>query len=294
VVGVPSQGCAYWERDLKRMTNDLNRVRRTASFAIAFGLAVLVGLLLASKADQRPQPPPVVATKDRTNVLTVQRLQDSPRQSLFSILPANLDTSRCANEHERPTIAMTPLDAFAFYAAKARQAETEMASETLSAADPTDRAIGLSIQALNERNKAVAAFTEQNPRCGGRFCWYQLSEAVARAASASTDALAKLASSSDDPAVYALAFHACNPGGISPLEGQCAQLSPMQWARLEPTNAFPWIYVANAAGDKGDIATRDDALYHASQAERGDSHASVLLAAFQLDGYRSQPVEVQS
>jgi hypothetical protein len=269
--------------------------RGAASFAIAIGLAALVGWLFASKAHQRPEPAPVAATgDDGANVLKVSRLQDLAGQSLFSMVATNLNISRCANENERPATGTSLSDAFAFYADKARQAEAEIASKTSTAVDPTERAVGLSVQAINARNKAIAAYDAQYSRRSGGDYSKGSGEAVARAAAASTDALAKLASTSDDPVVYALAFHACNPSFISPLKGQCAQLSPAQWARLEPSNAFPWIYVANEAGAQGDIATRDDALYHASQAERGDSHGSVFLAAFQLDGYRSQPAEVQS
>ncbi len=81
------------------------------------------------------------------------------------------------------------------------------------------------------------------------------------------NALARLAQSSRDPRVYALAFRACG--------ASCPMLSAAQWARLDPGNAVPWLYVAQAALARHDPAAVDEAMYRVSLAQRSETGAEL-------------------
>ena len=83
------------------------------------------------------------------------------------------------------------------------------------------------------------------------------------------DALAKLAQDSSDPTVYSWAVQACSVANKDEA-GNCQLISPAQWARLDPSNAAPWIAVAMKARAEKDAAALDDALFRISVAERYD------------------------
>ncbi|HZW74623.1 MAG TPA: hypothetical protein VFF43_13810, partial [Caldimonas sp.] len=63
--------------------------------------------------------------------------------------------------------------------------------------------------------------------------------------------LAKLATATSDPGVYALAMQQCQwvKG-----EGSCALLNFDQWARVDDGNALPWLYILQRARDRNDAA----------------------------------------
>jgi len=94
------------------------------------------------------------------------------------------------------------------------------------------------------------------------------------------DALARLAQDSNDPTLYGWAVRACT---VAPKEssGHCQVIHPAQWARLDPTNAVPWLAVAARAQAEKDAAALNDALYRISVAERYDPEeyklGSILL-----------------
>lgn len=83
------------------------------------------------------------------------------------------------------------------------------------------------------------------------------------------DALARLAQNSSDPTVYGWAVQACSVA-IRDRPGHCQVISAAQWARLDPTNAAPWMAVAAKAQAGRDSAALDDALFRISMAERYD------------------------
>ena len=81
------------------------------------------------------------------------------------------------------------------------------------------------------------------------------------------DALARMAVSSTDPSVYALALHTC--GGNR--EGACQMLSAEQWARLDPGNATPWLFMLSAAKTRNDLAAQNEALHRIATAQRSET-----------------------
>jgi hypothetical protein len=99
------------------------------------------------------------------------------------------------------------------------------------------------------------------------------------------DELARIASTTTDPKVYALAFKFC--GGANLLEGACRLLSAEQWARLDPGNASPWLFAFAAARARNDRAAQDEALHRVATAERNQlalsAASSALLEALPRD-----------
>ena len=93
--------------------------------------------------------------------------------------------------------------------------------------------------------------------------------AAARVAEA-RDTLARMAAATSDPRVYALAFNTC--GRAQPAEGACQLLSPEQWARLDPDNAAPWLFVLAQAGQRRDAAAQNEALFRLSTSARSDQY----------------------
>ena len=81
------------------------------------------------------------------------------------------------------------------------------------------------------------------------------------------DALARMAVSSTDPSVYALAFHTC---GVN-REGACQMLNAEQWARLDPGNATPWLFMLSAAKTLNDLAAQNEALHRIATAQRSET-----------------------
>jgi hypothetical protein len=87
-------------------------------------------------------------------------------------------------------------------------------------------------------------------------------------AAAARDALARQALAATDPRVYALAFNTC--GGNKRSDGACQLLNAAQWARLDPTNATPWLHVLAAARERNDRAGQDEALHRIATAQRSE------------------------
>jgi hypothetical protein len=84
-------------------------------------------------------------------------------------------------------------------------------------------------------------------------------------------ALVRLATTTSDPDAYALAMFSCMLlGHIA--NSDCDLLSYGQWARIEPDNAVPWLYLAGDAERRRDQSAVEAALYQASKARYSDPH----------------------
>ncbi|MBC7995326.1 MAG: hypothetical protein H7Z15_19010 [Rhizobacter sp.] len=87
--------------------------------------------------------------------------------------------------------------------------------------------------------------------------------------------VARLAASSQDPFVYAMAMEACKGRSASD-SGSCRLLSTAQWVRLDPDNAVPWRALAAEARDRDEPLAELSALQFADRAARSDVHAGRL------------------
>ena len=79
--------------------------------------------------------------------------------------------------------------------------------------------------------------------------------------------LAKQATATLDPRVYALAMKECER---HPAEGSCALLNLEQWARLDDGNAVPWLHLLKRARQGNDATQVLEALYRIGTAARVD------------------------
>jgi hypothetical protein len=92
----------------------------------------------------------------------------------------------------------------------------------------------------------------------------------------SRDELVALAVGAGDPALYAMALATC--GAYStPLGGACQQLSPAEWARLDPDNAMPWMVLAGKAQARNDAKAASDYFGRAARAKRMDAYIDTLF-----------------
>lgn len=92
-----------------------------------------------------------------------------------------------------------------------------------------------------------------------------------------TDALARLAATSTDPAVYAAAIDACT-SWARPSAPNCQLVSVGQWARIDPDNIDAWLHVAGAAATRKDADALDDAMNHVAHAKAGRIYGDTLAA----------------
>ncbi|WP_295643570.1 hypothetical protein [uncultured Methylibium sp.] len=141
------------------------------------------------------------------------------------------------------------------------------------AAQPEERvrAAGLVLQArfavMEQQNEPVAA-------CASPPCW--LPEPAAQRTA--REALARLASGSHDPVVHALAVETCREAANWPAarggprrDETCGLVSAEQWARLDADNAYPWLFVAEAARQRRDTAAHGEAMHRIANARASDA-----------------------
>ena len=95
----------------------------------------------------------------------------------------------------------------------------------------------------------------------------------------SRDELVQLAAGGSDPALYAIAVGLCQTNGLSAAvtTGACRRISLTEWARTDPSNAMPWIAVAQAARARGDVQAEAAAFARAAEARRVRSPGESLL-----------------
>jgi len=158
--------------------------------------------------------------------------------------------------------------------------------------------VGLYLQALeasNEsRNAAGSAWIQAHGACADTdgACWSGLLQAQDEAVGPAEvqSALAHLATTTSDPEAYALALYSCTAAA----GGDCALLSHAQWAKLEPDNAVPWMYLAAEADRRHDRSGVEAALLRASKSRYIDTHMDAISRPFLSDEYQRQPPLVQA
>ncbi|HWK83055.1 MAG TPA: hypothetical protein VNS61_04905 [Caldimonas sp.] len=92
------------------------------------------------------------------------------------------------------------------------------------------------------------------------------------------EALVRFAQATTDPQVYAWAVQACRRADAL-AQGSCQLVSAEQWARLDPTNAIPWLTLAREAEQHHEATALDDAMFHVASAERVDAGWGQLPSA---------------
>jgi hypothetical protein len=154
------------------------------------------------------------------------------------------------------------------------QGEQRVNTETESARATRSRTLARMRESPSEYDRAIGAWLGASP-------YLEAARAAASAAgcqddtcliahafesvSPADDELARAAAATSDPRLYALAYPAC---WNKRTKGNCALLSPQQWARIDPGNATPWLYALQAATEANDASARDEALYRIATSER--------------------------
>ncbi len=153
----------------------------------------------------------------------------------------------------------------------AQRARERLLPTLANSSDEVTRAAGLLL--LNAGSPQPADEACDTAACAQRTTYVTNPGERLRADLVARDALASMALTTRSAQVYALAMRACQSHRK---EGVCLQLSPEQWARLDPDNAVPWLYVAADAGDRREAPTAAEAFFRVSRAARSDAHWGAL------------------
>ena len=211
-----------------------------ATLTAAAVIAVAIAVALADDEPRTDAPLPVIAAA----VLAAQAVPMTEHQAVV------------------PEEPPTPLVAH-------RDDEVEVCGIGWMAASssgmPEDAAV-VAAPGISEARRTIGAAmaTSSDEFARAVSLWLGLGD-EAVAAELRNDRLAREASATDDPRVYALAFRNCL---TRPEEGACAMLSTQQWARLDPGNAMPWLFALESAVTRHDTEARNDAIHQISVAPR--------------------------
>ena len=183
--------------------------------------------------------PPITATTPKS--LTSQVKLDSPANS---IAMGKFDETTCIH------MATAMLDPVNYTTLKKQVSVSQSAAklevarlikEAINSSNLHERATALLMNGQMQSRQALEDFEKKHPNCDAdKSCENQLIEVGANARFDTTDQIAKMAISSLDPLLYAIAFHACNG---TPTQGSCRQISARQWAQRDPNNGNAWLYV---------------------------------------------------
>ncbi len=174
--------------------------------------------------------------------------------------------------------------------AAARQTIEKVASQLEMSSIEQERALALHVQANVRGEAARDRYKRTLPDCDKDVdCRARAMEVRQQAAQPRLAALAQLAATAVDPASYATAFYQCG----SQREPACVAITAEHWAAMDPTNAVPWLHVANAAAARGDPAARDEAVARASALPIYDTRYPGTLRLMQTDLVLAQLVPVR-
>lgn len=166
---------------------------------------------------------------------------------------------------------------------KAAQELEQILSMAKQSHEPRSKAAALFLNAQLHAEQVQKKFGQQHPECASdQPCMDEANEAANLARLTEIGEIAKMATHSPDPSLYALAFHACNSlKDTQP--GYCSQISAAQWTRRDPENGSAWLFALTqmAAESKGkQNSATEAALFRLSQVKKFDPGLS-LLSEFQ-------------
>ena len=165
--------------------------------------------------------------------------------------------------------------------ASAAAARRQLIDTMSGQADERTRVAGLLLKRIAAIEAEPSAYDQAAvDRCGDdHACLQAASDASLSPYAAGIPAgeeIAKMASTTRDPMVYAAAMQACGKLGSVPQPPSCRMISARQWARLDPSNTVAWLQVADEASSKKDAAGVADALYHVTTAKNGQLYTGAV------------------
>ncbi len=249
------------------------------------GLAAAIALVAGYRSLRAPDSP--VPADHAAGAATA-----APGPAPSAMRSANPPPVECAEDSDRHNAEPAVIAGRERASARVLDA---MAAAFADHPDAADRALAAFVRYANSPGMAHEQFARGNPQCANDpACGPAEDAAVAQAARPYRDALADIAAVSNDAAAYALAVMACDTGYPAREPGECAQISARQWARIEPDNAQPWLYLASEADGQETPAQVAEALYRAAQAPRSDLHWERFARLLDSEFLRGQSAEVRT
>jgi hypothetical protein len=161
----------------------------------------------------------------------------------------------------------------------------DIARDMIQSKKISEQTAGLYLTAQLAGWNAMEAERLKNPGCEpSAECSSKPFYAMVGARAASAEPLIKLATSSNDPSVYAAALYAC----IGTKVGSCENLSYTEWADMEPDNAAAWLSAASEAESRKDPSAQAVALQRAVEATRYDFHLPRLAGIVETESAQAQ------
>lgn len=161
--------------------------------------------------------------------------------------------------------------------------------EKRSDADPLDTSLLAEIPGIQASREALIERLRRSPDALARSA--AIAADLNRGAAAGDAAhllepLAREATTTADPRVYALAFRLCSR---APTAGSCALLSTAQWARLDPGNGAPWLFMLGEVATGDDRALFDEALFRLGSASRLEDRLHAIAGTIVAEAGVSDP-----
>jgi len=229
------------------------------SVVIALAIVVLVLLLVyVAERDQRGAEEPIVTDSAGARALAGSAVAQPALQARDGDERRAHATDGCGIETAKAGQSATEADAVV---ERQREAALQAILPALDArAEPRARAAALYFRATRELFD-----TPQTDACKSSPDSCAQPSPGRSDDRESAEALARLAANSSDPQVYAWAYHSCARVSRQ-VAGSCQLINALQWARLDPANAAPWLAVAQEAKRRRDAAGLDDAMFHVASA----------------------------
>jgi hypothetical protein len=161
----------------------------------------------------------------------------------------------------------------------------DIARDMIQSKKLSEQTVRLYVTAQLAGLKAMEAERLNNPGCKhSEECSSEPFYAAERARAASVTPLINLATSSNDPGVYAAALYAC----AGAKTGGCENLSYAEWADMEPDNAAAWLLAASEAESRKDPSAQTVAWQRAVEATRYDSRVPRLAGMVEAESAQAQ------
>jgi hypothetical protein len=276
--------------------------RRIAIAALVAAVLVAIGLRrFAPDANVQAPTAVEVSLADRffafssASIATAKRAIREPQPRAMAALPP----ARKASEVEVCGIGSVNLaspEAEAYVKRTSDDSDAAMGrlAKALQGSDDAGaRSLGLYLGSIRAGAEAARGFVAQEADCGADEACQQRRNAASmrifeEGGQPSIDTLARSASATRDPMVYAVAVQACRRAGASDgPSGACQLVSAEQWARLDPDNAIAWLEVAASARSRKDAEAEAEALQRVASAREsrlyGDRLPDIALSMLPSD-----------
>ncbi len=178
--------------------------------------------------------------------------------------------------------------------ADARAALKTVTDQWVASASDEDRALGLQLRIALASVTTHEAFRRKQPECYANLeCASAFWAATPAPVTAAVEALAQHAVTTQNPAAYARAFLACHSKRAESRAPTCPAITAARWSQLEPRNAAPWLYIANAAQARNDAPAIEDAVVQLAASQVLDLRWGSEFAVLSSEAAQALPRYVQ-